>query len=224
VRGRRILELALIVLLALTPRAALGEPTPPGPATLDDLGSATQESVTRLLAKTRRKYGEDAVVIQTQLLLHALRVGSHLATGVRVAGVDQYQGARYLRFELETGLIFDDLTRDADQRVHMLWATILEPTLATIEDLEVEPAGIAVVMQSHHRPYRTAQELRETIDEPGVPEAVTFYVLEADVSAVRKDGGGSLRPLFGRCRITVDDAERTVPAPAGAPPTLPGPV
>jgi hypothetical protein len=216
VLARGLAGASLAVLVASASAVATG---PAAPDSLEEMPSASRESVTQLLEKVRRDYGPHAVVIQSDLLLNAMRNGSHLATAVRVEGVQEYRGTRYLRFHLETGMIFDDLTRDADARIHVLWTAIMEPTLEHVRDLKLAADGIQVHMQYHHRPYRTVRELRETIDEPGVSEETSFYVLASDI--VRPEV--SVRDLFAHCRITVDGAERPVPPPRD-PPTMPGPL
>ena len=195
---------------------------PSGPARLEDMPGGTRESVTQLLAQTRRDYGEDAVLIQAQLLLNVLRNGSQLAAGARVEGVDEYATRQYLRFHLETGLVFDDRTRDENARVHMLWITVMEPVLESIGEPDLTQAGIAVAMESFHRPYSSARELRATIENPGVVEEVTFYVLRNDLAALAS-AKVTVRDLFARARITVDKRERTIPSPSKDAPTLAGP-
>jgi hypothetical protein len=185
--------------------------TPAPPASLDDIPSAKREDVIRLLRKVRQRHGEDAVVIQTHLLLNAMQKGSVLATGVRVDRVEESLGKRYLGFDLETGIVFDDNTRDQEARLQVLWGAVLEPTLARLEDgLQVVKAdGIVVQMQYHHRPYRTVAELRSSIEQPGTAEIARFYVLAEDLDAVvRKQM--PLPQMLAKSRVTVDGTERSV--------------
>jgi hypothetical protein len=201
--------------------AADQEPAPP--ADLDAIPSAKREDVIRLLRKVRQRHGEDAVVIQSQLLLNAMQQGSVLATGVRVDRVDGAFGKRYLGFNLETGLVFDDSTRDRVARAQILWATIMQPTLARLQDgLQVKADGMMVRMQYYHRPYRTAGELRASINQPGTSEEACFYVLAADLDAVVR-GEQTLGNLLGRARTTIDGAEITVAPPRADQPLTPGP-
>jgi hypothetical protein len=197
--------------------------TPPPPAGLEEMPSASREDVTRLLRKVRKRHGEDAVAIQTQLLLNAMQKGSVLATGVRVDRVEERLGKRYLGFVLETGLVFDDATRDRPSRAQILWATIMEPTLGRLQDgLQVQADGIMVHMQYHHRPYRSADELRGSIDRPGSIEELRFYVLASDLDAVGR-GEVTLRALLGRTRTTIDGADVAVAPPRDDQPLTPGP-
>jgi hypothetical protein len=212
------------VALAIAPasvRAAETAPDVGPPATLADMPGGNRENVTRLLEQTRRRHGEAAVVVQTKLLLQALRSGSQRATGIRLEGLADQDGTSFLRFHLETGFVFDDLTRDADARVHMLWVAIMEPTLESIRTIELAADGLAVVMLVHHRPYRTGRELRATIDDAGVAEQVAFYVRREDLAGLGSDG--AVRDLFARTRIMVDDAERRLKTPPPDAPTTPGP-
>lgn len=203
------------------------EPTPAplaAPDSLDDIPSAKPQDVARLLRKVRERHGEDAIVVQTHLLLNAMQKGSVLATGVRVEHVEQAQGKRFLRFVLETGFVFDDSTRDRVQRAQILWATIMEPTLARLEDgLQVEKAdGMVVQMQSFHRPYRSADDLRAHIDEPGLSEETRFYVASADLDDVVR-GKRTLRTLLSQVHTTIDGADLVVTPPKDDETLTPGP-
>jgi hypothetical protein len=201
--------------------AADQEPAPH--ADLDAIPSAKREDVTRLLRKVRQRHGEDAIVIQTQLFLNAMQQGSVLATGVRVDRVVKALGKRYLGFVLETGLVFDDSTRDRVTRTQILWATIMEPTLARLQDgLQVKADGMMVRMQYYHRPYRTTGELRASITQPGTSEEACFYVLAADLDAVVR-GEQTLGNLLGRARTTIDGTEIVVAPPRADQPLTPGP-
>lgn len=224
-RCARIAVLALVVgAFAQAARpAAAGAGDPSVPDSLDEMPSANPDSVSRVLAKIRKKHGEDALVIDTQLLLNAMRNGSVLATGVRVDGLDHYRGKRYLAFNVETGLIFDDNTRNETARVQMLWQTIMVPTLERLKSLTVHADdGIMVRMQYHHRPYATHYELRSTIHEPGPSEETLFYLLRSDVLQL-VDKRIPAAELFARATIVVDGGEREIPVPTAAEPLTPGP-
>jgi hypothetical protein len=218
---------ALLAVLNLARPAFAVEatPVPPRPPdSLDDIPSAKPQDVARVLRKVRQRHGEDAVVVQTHLLLNAMQKGAVLATGVRVDRVEEARGKRFLRFVLETGFVFDDSTRDRVQRAQILWATIMEPTLARLEDgLQVEHAdGMVVQMQYFHRPYRTADELRTHIDEPGTAEEAQFYVASADLDDVVR-GKRQLRDLLSRVRTTIDGADLVITPPATGATLTPGP-
>ena len=219
----------IAILAALVAVALCGQPYPawslsPAPVTeLEDMPSAKPQDVTRLLAKIRRRHGEDAVVIQTHLLLNAMQKGSVLATGVRVERVQEAFDKRYLLFVVETGMIFDDSTRDRQQRAQVLWASVMEPTLDRLKDgLQVEADGMMVQMEYHHRPYRSVSDLRGSIDRPGTPEVTRFHVLAADLDQVVR-GDLTLRNLVSRAHTTIDGAEIAVPPPRDDQPLTPGP-
>jgi len=221
-----LLGALVVVGLALAPpaRATGSEPTPAPPDSLDDMPSAKPADVTRLLRKVRMRHGEDAIVIQTHLLLNAMQKGSVLTTGVRVDRVEESRGKRYLAFVLETGFVFDDSTRDRAERAQILWATIMEPTLERLQDgLQVNKAdGMMVQMQYFHRPYRSGDELRAHIREPGTSEEARFYVLSSDIDDVLH-GKISLRTLLAQARTTIDGADLTVAPPATDAVLTPGP-
>ncbi len=217
---------ALLLALAWTTlagRAAAADPEPL-PSDMEGLDSASRDDVVRALRKVRHHYGDDAIVIETQLLVNAMRSGSVRATAVRVDGVRPHEDKKYLVFVVDTGLVFDSTTRDETTRVHVLWETIMAPTLERLQaqGLRVPADGIEVAMHYHHRPYRRLDEVRANLDQPGTPEETDFYVLGPDVDALV---GRSETPhtLLARVRVTVDGAVRTVPAPPADLPTVPGP-
>ena len=218
--------IAIMAALAVAPlaqaRSASGQ-TPAPVTELDDLPSAKPQDVGRLLRKIRQRHGEDAVVIQTHLLLNAMQKGSVLATGVRVDRVEETLGKRYLLFVVETGMIFDDATRDRQQRAQVLWASVMEPTLERLKDgLQVAADGMMVQMEYHHRPYRSVADLRASLDQPGVPEVARFHVLTADLDAVVR-GELTLRDLVTRAHTTIDGTEVAIAPPRNDQPLTPGP-
>lgn len=203
------------------------EPTPAPPAqptSLEDIPSAKSEDVVRLLRKVRQRHGDDAVVVQTHLLLNAMQKGSVLTTGVRVERVEEALGRHWLRVVLETGFVFDDSTRDRTERAQILWAAIMEPTLARLGDgLQVNKAdGLLVLMQSHHRPYRSTDELRAHIEDPGTAEETRFYVSSADVDQVVR-GTRTLRALLADVHTEIDGATIAVAPPGDGLALTPGP-
>lgn len=196
----------------------------PSPLTdLDQLPSAKPQDVSRLLRKIRKRHGEDAVVIQTHLLLNAMQKGSVLATGVRVDRIEEAFEKRYLLFVVETGMIFDDSTRDRQQRAQVLWASVMEPTLERLKDgLQVNADGMMVQMEYHHRPYRSVSDLRGSIEQAGTPEVARFHVLAKDVDEVIR-GTITLRNLVARAHTTIDGAEVAIVPPRDDQPLTPGP-
>lgn len=220
---------AIVLALGSSTVAVAADPAPEltaaPPASLDEIPSAKREEVTHLLRKVRQRHGDDAVVVQTHLLLNSMQQGSVLATGVRVGErVEEMAGKRYLPFVVETGLVFDDSTRDRAQRAQILWATIMEPTLARLKNgLDVRAAdGMVVQMQYFHRPYRSEDELRAHIHEPGTSEEARFYVLSADLAEVVR-GNVTLRALLAKTRTTIDGGEIAVAPPAMDAILTPGP-
>lgn len=217
---------AAMLVASMTPPgwARADAPTPAPAAALDELPSAKPRDVARLLRKVRQRHGEDAVIVQTHLLLNAMQKGAVLATGVRVERVEEAHGKRWLRIVLETGFVFDDSTRDRTRRAQILWSTIMEPTLARLNGgLRIENAdGVLVEMQSFHRPYRSAAELRAHIHEPGASEAARFYVASRDVDDVVRDGR-AWHTLLAAAHMTIDGEEIAVPPPSDDEALTPGP-
>ncbi|MBI3769027.1 MAG: hypothetical protein HY271_11130 [Deltaproteobacteria bacterium] len=210
-------------LMIFASRAAAADPEPL-PSGMEALGSASRGDVVRALRKVRHHYGDDAIVIETQLLVNAMRNGSMRATAVSVDGVRSHEDKRYLVFVVDTGVVFDSTTRDETTRVHVLWETIMVPMLERLQlqGLRVPADGIKVAMRYHHRPYRTLDELRAHLDQPGTPEETDFYVLGPDVDALI---GRSETPhtLLARAHVTVDGAARAVAVAPADLRTAPGP-
>lgn len=213
--------LTLVAVGALGVRPAHAGPAPL-PSAAGEIPSATRGDVVRALRKVRHKYGEDAVVIESQLLINAMRSGAQRATAVSVEGVTRDRGKRYLVFIVETGLVFDSQTRGERVRIRMLWATIVAPTLERLAGLQVPADGIKVVLRYHHRPYRSQYDLRASIDRPGTPEETAFYVLTPDVAALATRDVTAPN-LIARARVTVDGQERTVEVSGDDPPSTSGP-
>ena len=153
-----------------------------------------------------------------------MRSGSVRATAVSVDGVRPHEDKSYLVFVVDTGLVFDSATRDQTTRVHMLWETIMAPTLERFQaqGLRVPADGIKVAMRYHHRPYRRLEEVRADLDQPGTAEETDFYVLRPDVDALVGRTETS-HTLLARARVTVDGALRAVPVPPADLPSAPGP-
>jgi hypothetical protein len=227
IRVRAVLLLAAALasttLASVSTRTLAAADPEPLPSGMENLDSASPKDVARALRRVRHHYGDDAIVIETQLLMNAMRNGSLQATSVGVDGIRTHEGKRYLVFLVDTGLIFDSSTRDETMRVHMLWETIMAPTLEHLsQGLRVPADGIEVVLRYHHRPYQTRDELRADLDRPGTAEETDFYVLGPDIDAMllRTE---TPHTLIARARVTVDGNLRTVASAPATLPTTPGP-
>jgi hypothetical protein len=218
-----VLALGGVIAAALAATAVAAADPEPLPSGLESLGSASPNDVVRALRKVRHHYGDDAIVLETQLLMNAMQSGSVRGTGVRVDGVRTHDDRKkYLVFVVDTGLVFDSATRDETTRIHLVWEKIMVPTLARLQALRVPADGIKVEMRYHHRPYRSHAELRASLDEVGTPEETDFYVLVPDIDALAAQSE-TPHSLLTRAKVTVDGAPRTVPAAPASLPAGPGP-
>jgi hypothetical protein len=211
--------LAFAAIARVAPAANDPEPLPSG---MESLGTSSPNDLSRALAKVRRHYGDDAIVIESQLLMNAMRSGSVRATAVSVDGVRPHEDKKYLVFVVDTGIIFDSATRDETTRIHMLWEAIMAPTLEHLHALRVPADGIAVTMRYHHRPYQRLEEIRADLERPGTAEETAFYLLGPDVDAL-VERGETPHTLLRRAHVTVDGAKRAVAAAPPELPTAPGP-
>ena len=212
----------LVIAVALGGAAGATNDPEPLPSGMESLGATSPTDLSRALAKVRRHYGDDAIVIESQLLVNAMRSGSVRATEVSVDGVRPHENKRYLVFVVDTGIIFDSATRDEMTRIHMLWETIMAPTLEHVHALRVPADGIAVTMRYHHRPYQRLEEVRADVGRPGTAEETAFYLLGPDVDALAVQSE-TPHTLLRRAHVTVDGATRTLAAPPAELPTTPGP-
>src|SRR5206468_3641710 len=87
---------ALAALTALGGAAAAANDPEPVPSGMESLGASAPTDLSRALAKVRRHYGDDAIVIESQLLVNAMRSGSVRTTAVSVDGVRPHDDKKYL--------------------------------------------------------------------------------------------------------------------------------
>ncbi len=100
------------------------------------------EELAKTLAATSEAHGTDSVALQAALLVHTIAAGAVDATEVRVAGPSPTDSEHYLRYELETGLIFDSESTTDESRLARIWSTILIPSLGRLETVEIRPPGL----------------------------------------------------------------------------------
>jgi hypothetical protein len=188
---------------------------PPDPSIPESvLGTPTLSAeIVTLLRENREKYGDDAVVLQLQLLRNAIHADSILAAGVRVDGVKPHAAHRYLVYTVETGIVFNTKHTDRGKRLDHVWSRVVLPSLAPLKVCDVPADGVALELTYFHQSYDTTASLQATVQEhPGESERVAFYLLRNDIVAFNRnevDAAG----LYGRAEPTVDGTPLAPPAP-----------
>jgi hypothetical protein len=144
---------------------------------------STRQEILRSLQDLQRKYGVDAVMIEGNLLQHAIRGGSILEAAVSIAGIEEHDGKRFLAFKVDTGIIYNDRAVSAPARPARAWTDIAETTLRKLRTMHIPADGIVLTLGYTHKPYADEADLRAHLkDGPGDPEAAVFYLLAADVA------------------------------------------
>jgi hypothetical protein len=205
--------LFLVLTCLLGPPSVSAEPRPgTGQGGLPGDASIPPE-ILALLSETRDTYGPDAVVLQVQLLHHAIHAGSILPAGVRVTGFETKERQGYVVFAVETGIVFSTDRVSRRGRVGHLWSSVLMPALSRLGTYELPGDGIATEFAYFHRSYDSTTELQETVqDDPGRIDRTTFYIRHSDILAFRRrelDAAG----LYSRIHARVDGVPFTEALP-----------
>ena len=187
---------------------------PPDPSSAEStlgIPSLPAEIVT-LLRENRKTYGEDAVVLQLQLLRNAIHADSILAAGVRVDGVKPHAARRYLAYTVETGIVFNTKQTDRDKRLDHVWSRVVLPSLVPLKVCDVPADGVALELTYFHQAYDDTASFQATVQEhPGESERVIFYLLRDDIVAFNRNEVDATG-LYGRAEPAVDGTPVALPA------------
>jgi hypothetical protein len=134
----------------------------------EELPSSRQE-INRALGELRRRYGDDAVRMQAHLLRSAVGGGSVLEASAGVAGIEQHEGKRYLRFDVVTGIVYDDASVPAAERPVRLWTDVVDPALRPFTAIDLPADGVVLVFVYQHVAYRDRAELLQKLREAPAP-------------------------------------------------------
>ena len=199
---------ALVTICATTARGADEQEPPVEPGT-------SRKEITDALHDLQRKYGGDAVLLEGGLLGQAIRSGSIVDAVISVPGVEERNGKRFLRFKLETGIIYNDRDVAPHERSTRAWSEIVEVTLRQFRKPTVPADGVAVEVSYTHKPYTDIADLHAHLqDGHGEPEAVAFYLLTTDINDLTTDRITS-QQLIDRSVILLngEPTHLTLPAP-----------
>ena len=178
---------------------------------------SSREEIAQAMQELERAYGKDAVALEGQLLGQAVRSGSILPAVVAVPGIRERDGARFLAFDLDTGIIFNDRDTDAVQRPAEVWTQIVVPSLQQFAALKLPADGVAFLISYRHRPYADLAELRAHLrDDAGPTEVAAFYVRLADAAELAAKRITS-QQLVDRSIVLVDGTARRLRVPEPTP-------
>jgi len=168
-----------------------------------------------LLQDLNHQYGPDAVTLVTWLLDAAARSGSVLTASVQVNGNETREDAKFLVFQVDTGIIFNTRTVDQNGRLAVLWEKILAKAFTHLETLQVPADGVVVNLLYHYKSFPETDALSEHVDEPGPVEEAKFYFRTDPLQAyLQKEL--SPQTLLARSQVLINDTPATLTLPAGA--------
>lgn len=168
---------------------------------------APPEEVMQSLSQVAKQFGPYAVILQSALLNEAVRNGSILEAKVDVPEYRQRDGKQYLAFTLESGIVYNDNSVNAEQRLRRTWQDIVASALRRLTEVEFDKVdGLAIRVGYHHRPYENEREVREQLPEGrGQPEQASYYFALADAVALAKGTVDSEKVLEGVTVLRGDD-------------------
>jgi hypothetical protein len=150
--------------------------------------SVPQEQMMESLGQVVRGFGPYAVIMQSALLNEAVRNGSILEASVDAPQYRERDGRQYVVFSLASGIVYNDNSVSAEERLRRTWKDIVAAALRRLTEVQFEKAeGIAVEVGYHHRPYESEREVRENLpDGRGEAERASYYVALEDAAALAK--------------------------------------
>src|SRR5215813_3214838 len=196
----------LVLLLLLIAREARPEENLPWG------GGAPPPELFKLLQELNHQYGPDAVTLVTWLLDAAARSGSVLTASVQVNGNETREDAKFLAFQVDTGIIFNTRTVDQNGRLAVLWDKILAKAFTHLETLQVPADGVVVNLLYHYKSFPETDDLSEHVDEPGPIEEAKFYFRTDPLQAyLQKEL--SPQTLLARSQVLINDTPATLTLP-----------
>jgi hypothetical protein len=168
-----------------------------------------------LLQDLNKQYGPDTVTLVSWLLDAAARSGSVLTTSVQVNGNETREDAKFLVFQVDTGIIFNTRTMNQNGRLAVLWDKILAKAFTHLETLRVPADGVVVTLLYHSKSFPETDDLSEHVDEPGPIEEAKFYFRTDPLQAyLHKEL--SPQTLLARSQVLINDTPTLLTLPEGA--------
>jgi hypothetical protein len=143
----------------------------PAPARAEEPSS--RKEIVQALNELRDRYGIDAVRMQTLLLQAAVNGGSVLEASAGIGGIEEHDGKRYLRFDLATGIVYDDGAVKEGERPARIWADVVDPSLRQFKTLEIPADGVTLHIRFQHLAYRDRSDLlRKNAEQPAPSDEI----------------------------------------------------
>ena len=178
-------------------------------------GGAPPAELFKLLQDLNHQYGPDTVTLVSWLLDAAARSGSVLMASVQVNGNETREDAKFLVFQVDTGIIFNTRTEDQNGRLTVLWEKILAKAFVHLDTLRVPADGVMVNLLYHYKSFPETDDLSEHVDEPGPIEEAKFYFRTDPLRAfLSKELSPQL--LLSRSQVLINDTPIIFTLPDGA--------
>ena len=178
-------------------------------------GGAPPAELFKLLQDLNRQYGPDTVTLVSWLLDAAARSGSVLTASVQVNGNETREDAKFLVFQVDTGIIFNTQTVDQNGRLTVLWEKILAKAFVHLDTLQVPADGVMVNLLYHSKSFPETDDLSEHVDEPGPIETAKFYFHTAPLRAYLSKELSS-QTLISRSQVLINDTPTILTLPEEA--------
>ena len=191
------LTTALVALLTASPLLAQVEPQ-------YDPDDKQHQAIMQHLRENRRKYGDDATILQGLLMAHAVDGDAVLTAESGIKGFHEDAGKKYLRYKVATGMVLNDKFMNLDGRLSHIWDTVLEKSFLTYPSFSVPADGVLIELTYNHKPYGTAQDLYREMDDLGPLESARFFFLSEDIGHFIAQKLPA-KDLLARARVHVDD-------------------
>jgi hypothetical protein len=173
-----------------------------------ELPSSKQE-VSNALADLRDRYGLDAVKLESYLLQYAIQAGAVLSTAVTMGGLEDVDGATYLRVDFDTGVVFSAAQVSRVQAPARIWTDIVDPTLRQFRSMEIAADGILLRTRFRYSDSDDRVMLRQRRSDSLRSDVVSFRIRCRDiVDSVRSDATPS--QLLGRAVVLLNDRPATL--------------
>jgi hypothetical protein len=178
------------------------------------LGSTPPPEVLKFLQDLKRQYGPDTVALVSWLLDAANHSGALLTTSVKVNGNETKDNSSFLVFLVDTGLILNEQKINQNERLLLVWDTILEKAFLQMDTIQVPADGVMIDVLYHHKSFPETDDLLEHVDEPGPVEEAKFYI-PGDTLRAFMGKQLSSQDLLNRSQIFVGDTPVVLISPKG---------
>lgn len=154
--------------------ASLADSTPEPPS--------SRQQVAEALGRIQRKYGRDAVKLESHLLNFALQGGSVLEASVGIRGTGRHEGKTYMKVKLDTGIVYNSSTMTAAECPARIWTDIVDPTLRQFETIEMRADGVVLHIAYQYGAYEDRDDLNRRLSQHALSsDIVSFRLLSSDV-------------------------------------------